>query len=131
MWRYWRRRAVPEVVVLPAVAVGLEGAAILEEAAILEVVADLEVEVRQAQVLAKKMNAETVADTGTWHWFVMEGGGNSVQCTISGQLTVAGYTILNASYSKGNTYNVTWERWECTNSAGNCCIASSQGVRVK
>lgn len=82
------------------------------------------------------LNDETMCKNSGGYWnmaLVCDGGGvNSVQCTISGQLTVAGYTVVNASATKGKTYNVTWERWACTSTPGakNCCISSNQGVKI-
>jgi hypothetical protein len=79
------------------------------------------------------INDENTCRTNGGYWnmaLICAGGGvNSVLCTVSGELTILGFTI-KGNFSKGKTYNVTWERWACTNSTGNCCIASSQGVQI-
>jgi hypothetical protein len=68
---------------------------------------------------------------GYWNMaLVCDGGGvNSVQCQIDGSISLFGISV-SGSYKQGTTYNVGWERWACVISPGNCCIASSQGIKV-
>jgi hypothetical protein len=69
---------------------------------------------------------------GYWNMALVcdAGGVNTFQCIVDRELTILGVTV-KGNYAKGTTYyNVVWERWTCISSAGNCCIASSQGVRV-
>jgi hypothetical protein len=61
---------------------------------------------------------------------VIDGGVVTSQCEIEGELSVCGVTIRGA-YKRGQPYVVAWTLWACTQSAGNCCIAASQGVYVK
>lgn len=59
-----------------------------------------------------------------------DGGVTNVTCTINGELSIWGITIFKASYTKGNSYPVRWERWACITGNGNCCIKSEQGVKI-
>jgi hypothetical protein len=75
--------------------------------------------------------SECQSKGGYWNMaLICDGEGvNSLRCEIEGEPSIAGFTV-KGSYKKGKTYNVTWERWSCTTSTSNCCIASSQGVRI-
>lgn len=46
-------------------------------------------------------------------------------CTISGEISLFGVT-LKGSYSKGKKYKIAWDRYSCSESAGNCC--TKQGL---
>jgi len=78
-----------------------------------------------------KEKEECQNNGGYWNMaLVCDGGGvTSVVCNVAGELSVLGFT-LKGSYSLGKTYDICWERWACKESSGNCCIASSQGVRI-
>ncbi|MDR1737744.1 MAG: NVEALA domain-containing protein [Candidatus Symbiothrix sp.] len=75
---------------------------------------------------------ECQQNCGYWNMALVcaDGGVESVTCTVKGELTVWNIKIVSASFEKGNSYSVAWERWECQNSTGNCCPYNEQGVRV-
>jgi hypothetical protein len=85
-------------------------------------------------------NVEALADgesecqneSGYWNMALVcaDGGVHNVECTIKGELRIWDITIFSASYTKGSSYPIVWERWQCQASAGNCCIASKQGVKI-
>ncbi len=69
---------------------------------------------------------------GYWNMaLVLQSSGvTPISCDIDGKLVIMGLTIFNASYKQGNTYYIAWESFTCTNSTGNCCIASQQGLKI-
>lgn len=76
--------------------------------------------------------ADCRAKNGYWNMaLVCSGGGvESVECTVSGQISILGITF-SGSYQAGNTYSIVWEMYSCTNSTGNCCPYAEQGIRVR
>lgn len=59
-----------------------------------------------------------------------DGKVETYSCEVSGELKIWSWTIFNASYKKGSSYRVGWERWACEPLTGNCCNPNAQGVRV-
>lgn len=51
-----------------------------------------------------------------------------VTCTYSGELVIAGFTVIKGSYQKGKRYPIAWARYKCVTSKGNCC--TEQGIYV-
>lgn len=59
-----------------------------------------------------------------------DGGVSSQTCTIEGEITLLGVTV-KGSYTKGNSYTLTWARFACRSSNGNCCNGNAQGIYVR
>lgn len=70
---------------------------------------------------------------GYWNMaLVCTGSGVEKQtCEKAGELTVWGFTLFKGSYKKGEEYKVSWSRWSCTTSTGNCCLSDKQGLRIE
>lgn len=66
--------------------------------------------------------AQCIAEGGNWNMASVckDSGFETVTCKISGEVTLFGVTI-KGSYEKNSKYNIPWARYECVQSAGNCC----------
>ena len=63
-----------------------------------------------------------ITEGGNWNMASVckQSGFESVVCKISGEVSFMGFSI-KGSYEKGKKYSIPWARYECTESAGNCC----------
>lgn len=72
---------------------------------------------------------ECLRKGGNWNMasVCVDGKAECFKCEVSGEISVLGIT-LKGSYTKGNTYIISWARYSCQTSEGNCC--TRQGVEV-
>lgn len=68
---------------------------------------------------------------GYWNMalVITQSGQSETKCEVDGKLSLFGVEV-SFSCKKGKTYIVLWSTYACTNSLGNCCIPSEQGVKV-
>lgn len=52
----------------------------------------------------------------------------TVECSVSGELSIAGFPVIKGSYKRGKSYTIAWARYKCETSKGNCCTI--QGIYV-
>lgn len=60
---------------------------------------------------------------GNWNMasICVETGFETVKCTITGKIKIFDVEITG-SYERGNKYKISWARYSCCVSDGNCCI---------
>lgn len=68
---------------------------------------------------------------GYWNMalVISQTGQSETKCEVDGKLSLFGVEV-SFSCKKGKSYVILWSSYTCTNSTGNCCIPSQQGVKV-